>query len=281
MNMIDVGRNFNLRIARETPSGVYLEDEEGDEVLLPFKYVPKGFKIGDPLKVFVYPDSEGRKIATTKCSILEIDQFGYVEAKSLSPFGMFMELGTDKDLLVPFSEQKADLTIGQYYVIYMFKDPITHRLVGSTNINRFLSSEPPEYSLNQEVDALVVEKGTVGWVCVVDNQFKGMVYFNQTFTPLKIGDRLRVYVNQIREDNKIDLSIRKHGYVHVNKASDDLLEGLRAHNGFLPLTDHSDPADIYKLLGMSKKSFKKSVGLLYKERLIAIEEKGIRLITSK
>ena len=279
--MIEIGRNYKLTIARETQSGVYLQDEDGDEVLLPFKYVPRTFKMGDEISVFVYPDSEGRKIATTRNSKLEINQFGFVEAKSVSPFGMFMDLDTDKDLLVPYSEQRSELAIGQYYIIYMFKDPLTNRLVGSTNYNRFLSSELPDYPLNQEVEVLVVEKGTVGWACIINSQFRGMIYFNQTFKPLKVGDTLKAYVSQIREDHKIDLSIRKQGYVHVNKASDDVLEGLRAHNGFLPLTDHSDPAEIYKLLGMSKKSFKKSIGLLYKERLITIEEKGVRLLVSK
>jgi len=275
--MLEAGYIYHLTINRETSAGLFLVNLEGDEVLLPFKWAPDGFSKGDEIVVFIYPDSENRLIATTKLPFIESERFGLAKAREVTRFGAFMDIGTDKDLLVPFKEQKEEILPNREYVIYMYTDPQTGRLVGSTHIGSFLENESTEYKVDEQVELIIYETTDLGWNAIIDHQYRGLLYRNEVFNPIKIGDTLTGYIKQIRPDGRIDLKLRKSGYVHISTTTDTVMLSLKEHNGFLPLHDKSDPDLIYQTLGMSKKSFKQSIGLLYKERMIEIEEKGIRL----
>jgi len=276
--MLEAGYIYRLIIDRETSAGLYLTNEDDDDVLLPFKCAPPDFAKGDEIDVFIYHDSENRLISTTRLPVLECGQFGFVQARDVGPFGAFMDIGTDKDILVPYKEQKEEMVAGRSYVIYMFSDPQTGRIVGSAHISKYLNGNGSHYQINDEVDIMIYESTDLGWNAIVDQKYRGLLYENEVFHPIKYGDQLKAYIKQVREDNKIDIKLRKGGYVHISSTSDRLMVTLREHNGFLPLHDKSNPELIYKTLGMSKKSFKQSIGLLYKERLISIEKDGIRLL---
>lgn len=271
------GYIYTLTILRETSAGLYLGNYDGPEVLLPYKYAPENFQEDDQIEVFIYPDSEDRLIATTRLPIICSGQFGLLKAKDVTPIGAFMDIGTDKDLLVPYKEQKREMEVGKSYMVYMFTDKLSDRLVGSTHINKFLKNENEVFDENQEVTIIPYEITDLGWNAIIDNKYRGLLYANEVFEDITIGKPLTAYIKNIREDDRIDLSLKKTGYVHVNKSTDFLMVKLREHDGFLPLHDKSNPEEIYKTLGMSKKTFKKSVGLLYKERQITITDKGIKL----
>jgi len=275
--MLEAGYVYDLKIAREASSGLYLKDEDDEEVLLPFRLAPENFKVGDEIRVFIYPDSEDRLISTTKIPIIQCDQFACLTAKEVGPLGAFMDMGTDKDLLVPYREQKSEIKKGKQYVVYMFTDPLSGRLVGSTHLNRFLENTVPAYTINEEVDIIIYEETELGFKAIINQEFSGLLYKNEVFQEVQLGLELKAFIKNVREDGKIDLSLKRSGYIHVNASADKLQQALREHDGHLALHDKSSPEEIYKFLGMSKKTFKKALGLLYKERIVSIDDTGIKL----
>jgi predicted RNA-binding protein (virulence factor B family) len=276
--MPEIGKNHSLIIQRETSAGLFLADEDGGEVLLPFKYAPKGFKPGDQIEVFVYLDSEGRPIATTRLSLLEVGQIGVLEAHSVTRFGAFMDIGTDKDLFVPYKEQKAKVDVGKRYVVYMYIDEESGRLTGSCLVHKFLEPAPEAISIGAKVNLIVYERTDLGYNVIVDQQYRGLIYFNEIFQSLKIGDQLSGFIRKRREDGRLDIRLFQEGVALIQDSSAQLWEVLRSHDGFLPLTDHTDPEIIRHVLGMSKKAFKKALGGLYKNKQVRIEEDGIYAI---
>ena len=276
--MIKLGEDNILKVLRETSVGLFLGDEEGNDVLLPNKYVEEDFKVDDELNVFVYKDSEDRIIATTLAPKIKINQFAYLKAKASTSFGTFMDWGLEKDLLVPFRQQASEIEAGKWYVVYMYLDAETNRLVGSTRTNSFLEDENVDFQEGDEVDVLVTSISEMGISLIINNQYKGLAYTNETFKKVKPGERHFAYVKKIREDNKLDISFHKQGYKAVERNSVQILEKLTQNNGFLPLNDKSTPEEILEFLEMSKKTFKKSIGTLYKQKIIKIEDKGISLI---
>lgn len=276
-----LGQYNELNAARVTANGFYLEDEEGNEVLLPNNYVDENLAIGDSIEVFVYKDSEDRVVATTEHPELTLHEFAYLEVKSVEHFGAFVDWGLLKDLLVPKREQAVDLVKGRSYVVYMFIDKETDRLVGSTKINRALSQEDIEVEEGEQVELLVYASTDLGFKVVVNQKHEGLIYHNEVFQQVRVGDRLRGYVKKVREDNKIDITLQKEGYAKVESSSDVILIKLKNKGGFIPLNDKSDPQDITDTFAMSKKTFKKAIGGLYRERLITIEPDGIHLVKSE
>ena len=274
--MIQIGQYNRLTALRMTSVGMYLGDEDGNDLLLPNKYVPDDLREADEIEVFVYTDSEDRPIATTLRPAVIRNTFAALQCVALSPFGAFMDWGLEKDLLVPTKAQAEPMAEGRWYVVYCGYDADTDRLIGSSKINALIDDEAPEtLAEGDEVTALIYERTDLGLNAVVNDQFRGLFYQNELFKSLRIGDKVRAYVKRIRDDRRVDLSLQPAGYAKVEPNAQAILDKLNAQNGFLPLTDASAPEVIYKSLEMSKKTFKKAVGALYKAGKIDLKEDGI------
>jgi len=277
--MIEVGVYNELEILRMTSVGLYLGDEEGEDVLLPNKYCPKEFEIGDKIDVFVYRDFEDRKIATNLIPKIFLNEFAFLKVVSVSNVGAFLDWGLEKDLMVPFKEQRKKMEEGRWYVVYLDRDERTDRLFASNKLDHYLQNDKVDLEIRQEVDLLVIQQTDLGYSVIVNGEHKGLVYENEVFTSLKIGDKLKGYVKEVREDNKIDISLQPIGYEQFNDVNVDMIyRRLIDQDGYLTLTDKSSPEEIAAEFAISKKAFKKAVGALYKERKITIEPKGIRLV---
>lgn len=276
--MIEIGRFNELEILRLTSVGLYLGDESGEDILLPNKYCPETYEIGDMIEVFVYRDYDERKIATNIIPKIFLHEFALLECVTVSEFGAFLDWGMEKHLMVPFREQRKKLEEGRWYVVYLDIDEKTDRLYASNKLNRFLQNEELTVELNQEVGLVVMSQSPMGYTVIVEHEHKGLVYDNEVFTELNVGDVITGYVRAIREDNKLDISLHPIGYVNAKDHNCEIIyEELRVHSGFLPLTDKSSPQVISEYFGISKKAFKKAIGALYKERKIEIGPKGISL----
>ncbi|HMO39126.1 MAG TPA: S1-like domain-containing RNA-binding protein [Saprospiraceae bacterium] len=276
--MMDIGKYHTLRILRETGSGLYLGNTDGQEVLLPGKYVPEAFAIGDELVVFVYKDNENRLIATTLQPRILLHQFAFLPVKSVTEQGAFLDWGIEKDLFVPFREQPRKMAEGRSYLVYMYVDEKTDRLVASADLRRFLRNDPLTVAEGAEVDIIIGESTDLGVNVIINHLHKGLIYYNELFVKINMGDSRRGYIKKIREGNKIDVTLQKPGYEGIEPNADKIRAVLQARGGFLPLTDKSNPVEIIRQLEMSKKTFKKAVGLLYKQKIIRIADNGIYLI---
>jgi uncharacterized protein len=274
---IKLGDYNKLKVAKAVTFGLYLESERG-EILLPTKYVPEGVNPGDELEVFLYKDSEDRLIATTLKPKGKVGEFAALKVKDVAPSGAYLEWGLEKDLLVPFGEQHKKMNVGETHIVRIALDPKSERLIGIARLAPFLEKSNIDLRQGQQVDLLIYEKTDLGYMAIIDHKYSGMLYRNETFKPVQIGDRLKGYVKKLREDNKIDLELRKSGYQGIGSEREVLLKKLRQAGGYLPLHDKSDPKIIYSELGMSKKTFKQAVGSLFKERMLSMEPEGIRLI---
>lgn len=276
--MVEIGKYNTLKIVKDLDFGVYLDGGNGQEILLPARYVPKNVKPGDEVEVFIYHDNEGRIIATTARPKATVGEFAFMEVKSLSNAGAFLEWGLMKDLLVPFREQKMPMREGKWYLVYIRVDHVTGRVMASARIEKFLNNTPAQYEHNQEVDLLVADETDLGYKVIVNNLHWGMLYHNEVFRRLEKGERLKGYVKEVREDEKIDVSITPLGYGKVEGIAGVILESLKAQGGYLEVHDKSEPELIYSLFRCSKKAFKQAIGTLYKQHRIQLEENGIRLI---
>lgn len=277
--MVEIGKYNTLKIVKDLDFGVYLDGGNDQEILLPARYVPKNVKPGDEVEVFIYHDNEGRIIATTARPRATVGEFAFMEVKSVSNAGAFLEWGLMKDLLVPFREQKLPMREGKWYLVYIRVDHVTGRIMASARIEKYLNNVPAAYEHNQEVDLLVADETDLGYKVIVNNQHWGMVYHNEVFQRLEKGDHLKGYIKEVREDDKIDVSLTPLGYGKVEGIAGIVLESLKAQGGYLEVHDKSEPELIYSLFRCSKKAFKQAIGTLYKQHLIQLEEKGIRLVT--
>jgi len=269
--MIKLGEVNNLLVNRGSAMGFFLIDTSGEEVFLPFKYAPDNLQLKDVINVFIYNDSEDKIIATTQTPKITINTFAALKVVDAASFGAFMDWGLDKDLLVPFKEQATKMYDHKTYVVYLFLDETSDRLVATTKLNRYLDNTDCDLKANQEVDLLVFEDFDLGYFAIINNKYKGLIYKNEIYSPIKVGDSLKGYVKQIKEGNLIDLSLQKIGFENVDINSQLILDYLKNHNGVIALHDNSDPDDIRRLLGMSKKTFKKAIGILYRQKLVKIE----------
>lgn len=276
--MLNIGNYNTLRIIKILSFGAYLDGGEGKEILLPTRYVPDGAQVGDEVKVFIYHDNEGRLIATTLHPNAVVGEFAFMQVKSVNTTGAFLDWGLMKDLLVPYKEQKLTMREGKWYLVYVRLDHVTGRIMASARIEKFLNNIPPKYKFNQEVDLLVADDTEIGYKVIVNNLHWGMVYHNQVFQRLEKGEHLKGYVKEIREDDKLDISLTPLGYQKVDGIAQTILQALQMQNGFLPVHDKSDPEVIYSLFRCSKKAFKQAIGALYRQHRIALEPDGIRLI---
>ncbi len=277
-NELKIGEYNHLRIIKEVPFGLYLDGYE-DEILLPLQYVPETYEIDQFIDVFIYRDSEDRIIATTLKPKATINQFAYLEVKAVTPLGVFMEWGLAKDLFVPFSQQFQKMSVGRSYLVYVYLDGQTDRIVASARVEKFLPlTDGSEFTIGDKVDAIPFEHTDLGIKCLVNNCKIGMLFKNQVFTNLTFGESTPVYIANIRPDGKLDLRLDPVGMVRIDSQADRILNAIKDNNGVLKLHDKSPAEEIYQALGMSKKDFKKGVGALYKSKLIALHSDCISLL---
>jgi len=276
--MLQIGLYQTLQILRQTSPGLFLGNEEGEEVLLPNKYIPSNFTIGDKIEVFVYLDFDERIVATTIRPYITLHEFALLEVKDVSSVGAFMDWGLEKDLFVPFNEQMNKMRPGKSYLVFLYEDVSTGRLVASQKVRKFLDNELLTVDEGDEVDLIISDETDLGVNVIVNGKHLGLIYHDEIFRNLYLGDHLKGYVKKIREDHKLDISLQKSGYAQVEPNAQLILDNMHVNKGFLSLNDNSDPEAIKNKLGMSKKTFKKALGLLYKQKLISLHDDGIRLL---
>jgi uncharacterized protein len=275
--MIEIGKRNQLKINRTVDFGAYLDGGELGEILIPKRYLKPNIQIGDIIEVFIYNDSEDRIIATTEFPFAQIGDFAWLQATAVNTFGAFLNWGLPKDLIVPFREQNSRMIEGNYYLVYIYLDIATKRIVASQKLDKFLDNIPPEYSPGEEVSIIVSNETELGFKVIVNSLHWGIIYRNQLFTQLSQGQKLQAFIFKIREDQKIDITLQKPGFSQVLDLSEVILNQLKINNGFLPFTDKTEPAAIYKHFGVSKKNFKIALGNLYRRKKISIEQNGIRI----
>jgi len=275
--MAELGKYNNLRVVKELDFGVYLDGENLGEILLPIKQVPPNVNIGDYVEVFLYNDSEDRLIATTREPFVVAEEFAVLKVVEVNNTGAWLDWGLEKHLLVPFREQKQDMEKGKYYLVYIYVDVESQRLVASSKLAKYLDNVPPEYEIGQEVDLLISNQSDIGYVTIINNLHSGLLYKNEVFKPLKRGERIKGYIKKIREDEKIDLTLQKQGYDRIETIAENIYKKIISEGGTLPYGDKSSPEEIYNYFYISKKDFKKAVSLLYKQRKISIEQRKIHV----
>ncbi|MDX2246200.1 MAG: S1-like domain-containing RNA-binding protein [Bacteroidia bacterium] len=279
--MLIIGKYQTLKLERRAEAGVYLRDEEhGETVLLPNKYITEEMVIGGTTEVFVYKDSEDRPVATTEKPLITLGEFAYLKVLQVNDTGAFLDWGlVEKNLLVPFRNQVQKMVEGRSYLVYLYEDQTTHRLVGTAKVGPYLSEKAAGYLAEGEVvNLLVWERSDLGVKVIVNQTYIGLIYENEIFQPLHTGDKLKGYIKFLRGDGKIDISLNPPGYASVEPNAQRILQKLADSGGFFPATDKTDPEEIKKHFAMSKKLFKKAIGALYKQRLIDIREDGVWLV---
>ena len=274
--MVLIGKYNDLKITRTLEFGVIVEGEPFGEILVPRKYVQPEWRVGDVVTVFVYTDSEDRIVATTEQPLIQAGSFAVLRVKQVTQVGAFLECGLAKDLLVPHREQHHRLQAGEKVVAYAYVDDRTQRMVATTKIEKRLAScQRDFYRAKDSVKIIVYQRTELGYKVIVDQKYKGMVYSDEVFEPLDYGERRQAYVEQVRPDGKLDIVLYKTGYNKVVDFTERLEEYIRSNGGFIRFNDSTDPAEIQRVFGVSKKTFKKAVGDLYKRRRIVLREDGL------
>lgn len=275
--MLKIGKFNELEVVKIVDFGLYLDGGDGNRILLPARYINTPPHIGDKMNVFIYRDSEQRLIATTEQPLIQVDEFAFLQVTQVNRVGAFLDWGLMKNLLVPFREQKTEMEQGRRYLVYAYLDNTTQRIVASAKIEKFIGNKIAKYRKGEQVEALIYQRTDIGYKVIVDNLFYGMIYHNETFRPIRIGDKVTAYVKHVREDNKVDITLS--GYIEdrIQALAQTLLEHINTNGGQTDLCDSSAPEKIKSVLSCSKKDFKKAVGYLLKNGEISITESGITL----
>ena len=275
--MVAVGKYNRLKVLRETGSGYFLNGEELGDILLPGKYAPAGMNEEDEIEVFLYFDSEDRIIATTEEPYCEVGDFALLEVVEVNEIGAFLNWGLQKDLLVPFREQKVKMEPGSWHIVYIYIDEKTNRIAASAKVDRFLGKEPANFKPGEEVELFIYGHCPLGFNAIINNSHWGMLYSSEVFQPLNRGEFISGYISKVREDGKIDVSLYPMGFKKAETSAELIIEYLKRNDGFMELTDKSQAEDIYETFGISKKNFKMALGNLYRDRKVEISENGVRL----
>ncbi len=273
-----VGETVELEALKTTPQGVYLITKDEQEILLPNKYVSASLKMGDKIEVFIYTDSEDRLVATTLEPKVRLNAVAYLKCVDVNKYGAFFDWGMEKDLMVPFSEQAIKVKAGKEYLIYLYRDEKTNRLVGTTKVAKYLKENRVEFKNGDKVNLLVSGETEIGYRVIVEGKHFGMIFKNEVFKPIQLGEELTGYVQRVREDNKIDITLNSAKLNDVEVLANKIYERLLKEKGALNISDKSDPKIIYEAFGVSKKAFRRAVGLLYSERKITINPQSIVLV---
>lgn len=276
MKNLRIGEYNELEVSRESPHGIYLHTSKG-EILMPKRYVPPGIKTGEQVRVFVYTDSEDRLVAISDEPKATVGEFASLLVKDVNTVGAFLDWGLEKDLLLPYREQLHPVKQGDHVVVYLSTDPKTERVIAISKIQAFIRAEPKDLEEKQAVELMIYDQTPLGYKALIDHKYTGLLYNNELFERLQLGEVKKGFIKKIREDGKIDVSLQQQGVQGMKDARGSLLAMLKENDGFLPLHDKSSPEEIYDLLGMSKKNFKKAVGNLYREKKISMSENGIKL----
>lgn len=277
---IELGLLNTLKINRETDNGFYLIAEDEEEVLLPNSYITENMKLGDKIEVFIYTDSEDRLVATTETPKAFRDQFAFLEVIDTAPFGAFVDMGLQKDLLVPKNRQKSPFKVGQKRIIRIIEDEESGRLIGVEKITSYLSKKTKHFKRNDSVNILIMATTPLGFKVIVDNLYEGLIYKNEVFEPLKIGDIKQAFIKTVRDDGKLDISLQKIGVDNTDEINDKIIDIVKENNGFIPINSKSDPEAIKNMFGLSKKNFKKALTELQAQNKLILKENGIALLDS-
>lgn len=276
--MVEIGKMNRLKVVKEVDFGLYLDGGDKGEILLPIRYVPENYAVDDEIDVFIYRDSEDRIIATTEKPYVMVGEFACLKVVSVTQNGAFLDWGLPKDLLVPFSEQEHKMEEDKRYVVGVYVDENTDRIVASAKLDDFLYDESEEdFEVGEEVSLFVANKSDLGYKLIVNDSHWGLLHHQEVIRDLKRGEKLTGFIKNIREDGKIDLCLHMLASEKTGDVSDMIMKLLRKEGGFITITDKSSPEEIRALFGVSKGNFKKAVGALYKKQIITIEEGGIRL----
>ena len=276
--MLRAGRIQKLTVSRISDYGLYLADEEQNEVLLPNRYISLTDKPGDEKEVFLYHDSEGRLVATTETPLLRVGEAGYLRVVDKTAHGAFLDWGLyGKDLFLPNRNQQGGIIAGRSYIVYLYEDSVTGRCVATCKLKSFINNDSITVAPRQEVDLLVAPESPIGYRVIINNRHWGMLYRNQLFRPIAVGDRTKGYVRKLTEDNRIDVSLQQEGFAQVKDSAEVLLQLVRDNGGFLPLNDDSAPEEVNRLTQTSKKVFKRSLGMLLKRGAVTVDEQGIKI----
>jgi predicted RNA-binding protein (virulence factor B family) len=276
--MIQLGKINLLKIVKKVDFGLYLDGQHLGEILMPKRYVNKNWVIGDEVEAMVYLDGEERYVATTEVPLAQVGDFAWLKVNKIETSGAFLDWGLSKELLVPFSEQKIKMEQGRAYLVYIYIDKVTDRIVATMKLEKFISKEKPQFQASEEVEIIVWTQTELGYKVIVNGKFQGVLYKNEVFRKLLTGAKMKAYIKKVREDGKIDLVLEKPGYVRIEPSAQKILDIMSKAGGFLPYSDKTDPEVIYSIFGMSKKTFKQSIGNLFKQRLILITPKGIQKV---
>ena len=276
--MLRAGRIQKLTVSRISDYGLYLADEEQNEVLLPNRYISLTDKPGDEKEVFLYHDSEDRLVATTETPLLRVGEAGYLRVVDKTAHGAFLDWGLyGKDLFLPNRNQQGGIIAGRSYFVYLYEDSVTGRCVATCKLKSFINNDSITVAPRQEVDLLVASESPIGYRVIINNRHWGMLYRNQLFRPIAVGDRTKGYVRKLTEDNRIDVSLQQEGFAQVKDSAEVLLQLVRDNGGFLPLNDDSAPEEVNRLTQTSKKIFKRSLGMLLKRGAVTVDEQGIKI----
>ena len=276
--MLRAGRIQKLTVSRISDYGLYLADEEQNEVLLPNRYISLTDKPGDEKEVFLYHDSEDRLVATTETPLLRVGEAGYLRVVDKTAHGAFLDWGLyGKDLFLPNRNQQGGIIAGRSYIVYLYEDSVTGRCVATCKLKSFINNDSITVAPRQEVDLLVASESPIGYRVIINNRHWGMLYRNQLFRPIAVGDRTKGYVRKLTEDNRIDVSLQQEGFAQVKDSAEVLLQLVRDNGGFLPLNDASAPEEVNRLTQTSKKVFKRSLGMLLKRGAVTVDEQGIKI----
>lgn len=275
--MAQLGKTNTLRIRRKTDFGLYLADNDGNEILLPNRYVTADMHTGDNIDVFVYKDSEDRIVATTETPKAQVGEFALLKVVATNSAGAFLDWGLPKDLLVPFREQKVDMVVGRSYIVYVYVDYNSDRIVASAKINKFLDNCPVKYRQGDPVDIMIAQRTDIGYKVIIDNLYSGIIYHNEIFRTVNIGDRFEAFIKNIREDGKIDVTLADRADRRTPELADKILMYLMSHGRRMTITDKSSPETIKMAFECSKKDFKKAIGYLYKKKIISLQPGCIEL----
>jgi uncharacterized protein len=279
--MLEIGKFHTLRVIKDVPFGVYLDGQELGEILLPLRDVPAACRPGDQLEVFLLLDSEDRLIATTQRPYATVGEAAWLKVVNVTSFGAFLDWGLAKDLFVPLREQRQRMRVGRSYLVMVYFDEASERLAASSKLDKFLTTQSTDLHAGQRVDLLIADQTELGYKAIINHRAWGMLYHQEVFRVLRRGQQVTGFVKQVRDDGKIDLCLQQPGYGKVATAAERIVATVRSHGGFLEVTDKSSPAQISRLFGMSKKTYKQAVGALYKARRITLEPQGIRLAQTR
>ena len=272
-----LGDYNTLRIARRSDIGLYLDGDQAGEILLPNRYVTQDMQIGDEIRVFLYLDQEERLVATTEQPLAKVGDFACLECVWVNQYGAFLDWGLMKNLFCPFREQRQRMETGRRYIVHVHIDQDSYRIMASAKVSKFLSTDHPPYQPGDEADILVWQHTDMGYKVIVDNRYYGLIFRNQVFQPIHTGDRLKAYISNVREDGKLDIALQHTGRQHTQDFAEELLAYLHDHNGICSLGDKSDADDIRDTFHVSKKTFKRAVGDLYKRHLVMAGDYEVRL----